>query len=1125
VQQIIPSIQLWDIEDETQLSLDDAELQAFKVNDDSHGKYLLNGKSKAPCALHAWGSQTRPCACGCRRSGFSCERLESKGLHGCIVRSAVLPDGSTNIRHLLPNEAMSLNTMDPVVDFGKHVRLTLSAVGQLAAPIQALWVFGFVSAKLEELRHFPVFDSNSQIQAYRSWLLMRCRQVWPCDVETVQDHKLLAMMQFWHEVQRLSLRELLFPLRWEGKIAGHISIASILDFLIRTQEQIPPTVCEGIDYDDEATPWFDAPILVDDPTTAGCMQADSCTIVFEGSGDTPIRLQPKCNATIAQSVQAHSKLVGDIQVNQITMNGRGLNLDHVMEVGQVITITLQSPEVAGVKSLRDLDVSPTAEWTQPVQDPIEVHSPPRKVSKFDIGQCPAPCKNAMPEQAWLDASPFLCLQGDQFLCLALPSITTVRHQFFRAEDRLRILDAQSHFMADDEMRFHLHALTLIHRDHQLKFPNPLTQVCVIDPLISSAWVQGRGFDCTFWAKDHTDIRDKGLLVITAMLVNKHWIPVFMSPVKDVLQVFTWDCIDACHDTAVPPDSITHTLCTRIQTLGWHIDGRGCIHDMLGPFSLFGISFAELRYRVALQWPHFVASHTAHRQCFQGLAESDPLDTRVWLNKLDVADQALFRKVLNGTHITQDGKVHCQEASSDICPFCQCTDSRYHRFWECIQFAPLRAHVDPRFLAAIRDLPESLICAGWSLAPTTAVEWNQYFSHLSVSPVPEIAFCEDVHLFTDGSCFDQHSSATRMAGWAVVQASCASVFDSKHSRALDWGVLPGLLQSAVGAEVYAIWRALQLVSHYSGRVFLRTDCEAVVKKFRRLLHGGTVRANSVHADLWSAIQQCIRSRQGSTIITRLAAHQNEEVAPSVFAAWCFRHNGLADAWAVFANFDRPNLFWDLRSRRHTALEGITQINRVVQQVLLRISQEVVRHDTPAILELPAHVASVIPFESWFPLPPLTIPCGAVRWYGDALVRIVSSWFWQTLHDSSECLKWVSHFQLYVDFQLATGHPGPIHCGQWRDGSLMPWLSLQGYGFKQRVRWFTKILKEMFRHHGIRTQMGYGLPLSHVLGLHTGMLAVPWPKFGHVIGNVTRTANWDKLVVSNMFFPYIGNNHPN
>ena len=366
------------------------------------------------------------------------------------------------------------------------------------------------------------------------------------------------------------------------------------------------------------------------------MQADSCTIVFEGSGDTPIRLQPKCNATIAQFLQAHSKLVGDIQANQITMNGRGLNLDHVMEVGQVITITLQSPEVAGVKSLRDLDVSPTAEWTQPVQDPIEVHSPPRKVSKFDVGQCPAPCKNAMPEQAWLDASPFLCLQGDQFLCLALPSITnvqqlwSVRHQFFRAEDRLRILDAQSHFMADDEMRFHLHALTLIHRDHQLKFPNPLTQVCVIDPLISSAWVQGRGFDCTFWAKDHTDIRDKGLLVITSMLVNKHWIPVFMSPVKDVLQVFTWDCIDACHD-------LLHSVVRKLAVgLGFASALIRREHRLFFTSELCGsLAIAFLRYAlVGTQLPtdchEALAVHSLIRDRFVQVLQGCQITDRPWV---------------------------------------------------------------------------------------------------------------------------------------------------------------------------------------------------------------------------------------------------------------------------------------------------------------------------------------------------------------------------------------------------------------------------------------------------------------------------------------------------------------
>ena len=119
VQQIIPEIRLWASGDETELALDETELHAFGVVSDSHAKYLLNCKSAAPCALHAWGSQTRACPCGCRKGGFSKHRLETKGLHGCIVRSAVHPDGSTSIRHLHPNEAMGLNTMDPVVDFGE----------------------------------------------------------------------------------------------------------------------------------------------------------------------------------------------------------------------------------------------------------------------------------------------------------------------------------------------------------------------------------------------------------------------------------------------------------------------------------------------------------------------------------------------------------------------------------------------------------------------------------------------------------------------------------------------------------------------------------------------------------------------------------------------------------------------------------------------------------------------------------------------------------------------------------------------------------------------------------------------------------------------------------------------
>jgi hypothetical protein len=225
-------------------------------------------------------------------------------------------------------------------------------------------------------------------------------------------------------------------------------------------------------------------------------------VVIEGSGDSPIRFQPKCAATVKQFLDAQSKLVGALDVASITLNGRSISLDHVMEVGQVIVIAVHVSTDSKVPQNAHVDVSPTAPWTQPIHDPIEISSPPRKVSKFDVGECTIP-KTDAPDQAWLDASPFMSLQGDQFLKLSMPSITTVqqlwsvRHQFFRTDDRLRLLEAQGLLMADDEMRFHLHALTLAHRDHQLRFAKTMTQVRVIDPLLATAWVRERDLHVLF----------------------------------------------------------------------------------------------------------------------------------------------------------------------------------------------------------------------------------------------------------------------------------------------------------------------------------------------------------------------------------------------------------------------------------------------------------------------------------------------------------------------------------------------------------------------------------------------------------------------------------------------------
>eukprot|EP00435_Cladocopium_sp_Y103_P070529 s234_g35.t1 len=546
VQHVIPSIRLWSDEDEHELELDDEELVAFGVSTDNHGKYLLNGKAVAPCALHGWGAQIRACPCGCRKYPFSKHRLETKGLHGCLVRSAPNADGCTKIRHI--------NTMDPILDFGPQPRLTLTAAGQLACPAQALWIFGFLTERLDQLQFGKgMFDSNAQLQAYRSWLLARCRQVWPCEQEVLTDDKLISMIRFWEPYQHLSLAELLYPRRWEGKITCPVTIASVLDHLIRASESvIPPTIIdlEGQNEVEADTPWFDFPSVSDDTSTVGCMCMDSCTVVFEGKHDSPIRFQPKCNSTVEQFICAHEKLVGTLSVSHVTLNGRTIPMQHVMEVGQVIVVHLMHDSEITPNSPRRPSVSPTVEWTHPPQDVIP--SPPRKISKYDVGEC-TPIADSVPDQPWLDATPLLGLQGNQFLNLHLPSVATtqqlwsLRHQFLRSPDRLALLERQENLWADDEIRFHLHALVQNFVTHQTHTNGITKTVHVIDPLLITAWVQNKGFDCLHWAKDHADIKQLELPVITAALVDGHWIPVFLSPIQHVLHVHTWDAAGANHD--------------------------------------------------------------------------------------------------------------------------------------------------------------------------------------------------------------------------------------------------------------------------------------------------------------------------------------------------------------------------------------------------------------------------------------------------------------------------------------------------------------------------------------------------------------------------------------------------
>ena len=567
VQNVIPSILLWSEEDEQDLMLDATEHAAFGIDANEHGRNMLNAKGVAPCALHAWGNQLRPCPCGCRMFPLSAARLAAKGLHGCLVRSACHADGNSYIRHLHPSEAMCLNSMDPVIDFCANPRLVLSAVGQIAAPVQALWVFGFISLRLSKLMNCPnQFHPDSQIQAYRSWVLMRSRLVWKPIHETIDDPKLLALVAFWETQHDLSLEELLYPIRWKGVINAPVSNAAVLDHLIRTQVSGIPVTIPDSEEDVAPTPWFDAPKVETEGTNHDCLCEDSCTVVIEGTEDSPIRFQPKCDSTVGDFILAQQKLVGHLQVDRITMNGIPISREHVMSVGQLICITLGSAgETSSVSPPRVAEnaiVSPTLDWQpDPIED-VPIASPPRKTTKFDIGECMIPHPSQVSEDQWLDAGPLLGLQGEQFLCLRSPTINSpqqlwsVRHQFLKVSDRLGILERQAELWADDEIRFHLHNLVQMSMEVFPKKGLRAPPLLVLDPLLITTWVQNRGFDCECWAREHPEVLRESVCILTAVLVEQHWIPVFMSPSNGTLHVHTWDGMGAKHDAV---DALVHRL--------------------------------------------------------------------------------------------------------------------------------------------------------------------------------------------------------------------------------------------------------------------------------------------------------------------------------------------------------------------------------------------------------------------------------------------------------------------------------------------------------------------------------------------------------------------------------------
>ena len=204
---------------------------------------------------------------------------------------------------------------------------------------------------------------------------------------------------------------------------------------------------------------------------------------------------------------------------------------------------------------------------------------------------------------------------------------------------------------------------------------------------------------------------------------------------------------------------------------------------------------------------------------------------------------------------------------------------YHRFWCCPQTAPLRAKHAPTVSPVVASLPSALTLRGWALYPPTWPRWISYLDGLPRTvPPPFCAFPKLpwVDVFTDGSCLWQAQPALRLASWsAIIALPFSPGWRFGIHGMLGASYLPGIVQNAYRAELYALGFVLHWASASRCPVRVWSDCLGVVNRFRLLLWGKRrVRPNTVNSDLWTWVMQSAHELGIDSIqIYKVPAHQD------------------------------------------------------------------------------------------------------------------------------------------------------------------------------------------------------------------------------------------------------------
>ena len=539
------------------------------------------------------------------------------------------------------------------------------------------------------------------------------------------------------------------------------------------------------------------------------------------------------------------------------------------------------------------------------------------------------------------------------------------------------------------------------------------------------------------------------------------------------------------------------LLERVALLGWSWNESICeFQDSFGGLCLWRVSPQELEFRMVYEWQRHVAGKVACRKGFDGLAQADFALTRDLLKAHSGAEVALLEVALTGTFFTEDALCHFEEGGRPVCRFCGQPASIEHRIWQCSALDRARHQALVPGFPGTGTLRDCQRLHGWAMQPEEQLTlWR------ALHQVPDtseecisVPVGERLDLFVDGSCAWPVSRHLQLASWAVV---VARHFPGEQVRILNAGCLPGIMQTSLRAEIFALYVACKFCRGVGARARVWCDCLGVVRKANMLLGGHwRVKPNTKNCDLWRLVAEELSELAGRVEVHQVRAHTTVGEETDVVQEWVQMNNQDVDHAAKQANWLRPHSFWDL----WRAVQRDLAYQQFVGGAVLRVHAAIGLAASRREEKLPVADAG-----SFHPLPEQAIQLGAVdvrrqttfaRRYGGRVLSALELWA-QDLFQASDPavpLRWVSVFQLMCSYTLSVGRRPPFFdeaAQLWYEPDTRIHGGLLSVHAAKLTHWFGRLLKAYVESTGGRYMSMDLRPDSTVLQVKLRCVAVPWP----------------------------------